>query len=447
MKIEIPEKAKIILNTIHNAGFEAYVVGGCVRDSILGRIPGDWDITTSAKPQDIKKLFKRTIDTGIEHGTVTVMMGKDGYEVTTYRIDGEYSDNRHPKEVTFTASLRQDMERRDFTINAMAYNDEEGLIDNFGGIEDIEKKVIRCVGNPRERFGEDALRIMRAIRFSAQLGYDIDENTKIAIKELAPTLEKISAERIQVELVKMLTSKYPEKLLDAYKMGITKVILPEFDICMATPQNTKHHCYNVGEHIVKSIQNVEADRLLRLTMLFHDIGKPKAHTIDEKGNSHFIGHEKISADMAKTIMRRLKFDRDTMDRVCNLVKYHDIRFKITPAKVRMSIYKVGEKDYPLMFKVKRADTLAQSNYMRNEKLEWIDDLEKQYEKIVEEGDCLSLKTLSVKGNDLVSLGIKPGKQIGDTLMNMLRDVLNEPSHNTKEYLLEPVNLKRFMSGE
>ncbi len=446
MKIEIPENARKILDTIHKAGYEAYVVGGCVRDSILGRTPGDWDITTSAKPQQIKKLFKRTIDTGIEHGTVTVMMNHEGYEVTTYRIDGEYADNRHPKEVTFTASLTEDMKRRDFTINAMAYNDEEGLIDRFGGLEDIEKKIIRCVGVPEERFGEDALRIMRAIRFSAQLGYDIDEETQKAIRELAPTLSKISAERIQVELVKLLISDHPDKLIDAYEMGITKVILPEFDDCMKTEQKTVHHAYCVGEHIVKSIENIDKDKLLRITMLFHDIGKPATLTTDEEGNSHFYGHEEVSAKMAREILKRLKFDRDTMDRASNLIRYHDMRFAITPYAVRKSIFKVGEKDYPLIFKVKRADTLAQSSYKQDEKLAWIDELQRQYEEIIEKGDCLSLKSLAVNGKDLMSIGIAPGKEIGNILSNMLRDVLKEPKHNSKEYLLETSNLKRFTSG-
>ena len=241
MKIKLPDNVKMILDRLHEAGFEAYAVGGCVRDSILGRIPGDWDITTNALPQDTKKLFKRTIDTGIEHGTVTIMVGKEGYEVTTYRIDGKYEDSRHPSEVTFTKNLTEDMKRRDFTINAMAYNDEEGIIDRFGGMEDIEKGLIRCVGNPKERFSEDALRIMRAVRFAAQLNYSIEDETKNAISELADTLKNISAERIQTELVKLLLSDHPERLMTAYELGITKVILPEFDRCMETPQNNPHH--------------------------------------------------------------------------------------------------------------------------------------------------------------------------------------------------------------
>ena len=232
--IELPERVKEILDTIMEAGYEAYAVGGCIRDSILGRKPNDWDITTSASPYEIKELFRRTVDTGIQHGTVTVMMDKEGFEVTTYRIDGDYKDGRHPSEVTFTASLKEDLRRRDFTINAMAYNEQNGLVDIFGGMQDIADGVIRCVGEPRERFSEDALRIMRAVRFSAQLGYQIEEKTKAAIEELAPTLKKISAERIQVELVKLVTSKHPEELLTAYETGITSVILPEFDLCMET---------------------------------------------------------------------------------------------------------------------------------------------------------------------------------------------------------------------
>ena len=273
IQIQIPEKAKYIIETIQNAGFEAYVVGGCVRDSILGRCPEDWDITTSARPEQVKALFRRTIDTGIQHGTVTVMLDKEGFEVTTYRVDGKYEDSRHPKEVTFTPNLEEDLKRRDFTINAMAYNETEGLIDIFGGLQDIEAKLIRCVGNPEERFGEDALRIMRAIRFSAQLGYEIHEDTEAAIRKLAPTLQKISAERIQVELTKLLISPHPDTLRDAYDMGVTKVILPEFDAMMETPQKHKHHKYNVGEHTLHALIEIAPEKNLRYAMLLHDIGK------------------------------------------------------------------------------------------------------------------------------------------------------------------------------
>ena len=270
--IELPERVKEILDTIMEAGYEAYAVGGCIRDSILGRKPNDWDITTSASPYEIKELFRRTVDTGIQHGTVTVMMDKEGFEVTTYRIDGDYKDGRHPSEVTFTASLKEDLRRRDFTINAMAYNEQNGLVDIFGGMQDIADGVIRCVGEPRERFSEDALRIMRAVRFSAQLGYQIEEKTKAAIEELAPTLKKISAERIQVELVKLVTSKHPEELLTAYETGITSVILPEFDLCMETEQHNPHHLYNVGMHTIHAMEVIPADKVLRLVSRYGEAG-------------------------------------------------------------------------------------------------------------------------------------------------------------------------------
>ena len=247
MKLNIPSGAEIILNTLEQHGYEAYVVGGCVRDSILGRCPDDWDITTSASPEQVKALFRRTVDTGLQHGTVTVLIEKEGFEVTTYRVDGDYEDGRHPKEVRFTSNLKEDLKRRDFTINAMAYHPERGLVDLFGGVNDMEKKVIRCVGDPMERFQEDALRILRAVRFSAQLGFTIEASTKEAIGALAPNLKLVSAERIQVELVKLLVSPNPDYLRAAYETGVTAEFLPEFDVCMKTDQNTPHHCYTVGD--------------------------------------------------------------------------------------------------------------------------------------------------------------------------------------------------------
>ncbi len=444
MRIDIPENAKYILNTIHEAGFEAYIVGGCVRDALLGRIPQDWDITTNALPGDVKRLFRRTIDTGIEHGTVTVMMGKEGYEVTTYRVDGIYEDSRHPKEVTFTASLVEDMKRRDFTINAMAYNEEEGLRDEFEGVKDLEAHIIRCVGNPRERFSEDALRIMRAVRFAAQLDYEIEEETRNAIKELAPTLSRISAERIQTELVKLLVSPHPEMIKTAYELGITKVILPEFDICMETDQNNIHHMYNVGDHTVEALKNVAPQRLLRLTMLMHDMGKPATIKIDEEGVTHFYGHDEVGSRIAHDIFRRLKFDRDTMDRVCNLVRYHDYRFPAKDSSVRKAINRVGEKDFPLLLEIRYADTMAQSEYLRGEKLKLIEDTKEVYRQVLERKDCVSLKDLAVNGKDLIAVGVAPGKKLGDILGAMLRDVLETPEHNSKEYLLEPERLRDYM---
>ncbi|MBD5453341.1 MAG: CCA tRNA nucleotidyltransferase [Lachnospiraceae bacterium] len=441
MQIQLPQKVRYIIETIQAAGYEAYAVGGCIRDSILGKEPDDWDITTSAAPEEVKKMFRRTIDTGIQHGTVTVMMEKESFEVTTYRIDGKYEDSRHPKDVTFTAELKEDLRRRDFTINAMAYNEQNGLIDIFEGIQDIERKMIRCVGNAEERFTEDALRMMRAVRFSAQLGYTIEDETKKAIKKLAPTLQNISAERIQTELVKLLVSEHPDDIRTAYETGITKQILPEFNICMETQQNNPHHCYNVGEHILHTLIFVEPDKVLRLGMLFHDIGKPQTLTIDEKGITHNHGHAAIGEEMTVEILKRLKFDNDTLDKVRKLVRYHDWKIEPNSRNVRRAANKIGEDIFPMLFAVKYADVMAQSDYQREEKLQELKALQEIYKGILEKKECLCLKDLAVSGSDLIAKGMKPGKEIGITLQKLLEDVLENPEHNQKEYLLSLLPLK------
>lgn len=441
MRIQLPQRVHDIIETIQASGYEAYAVGGCVRDSILGKEPNDWDITTSAKPEEIKKLFNRTIDTGIQHGTVTVMIEKEGFEVTTYRIDGEYEDSRHPKEVTFTANLAEDLRRRDFTINAMAYNEKDGLIDIFEGIQDMKQGIIRCVGDAKERFTEDALRMMRAVRFSAQLGYQIDEETKEAIKELAPTLQNISAERIQVELVKLLVSDHPDFLRIVYETNLTKYFIPEFDICMETPQNNPHHCYSVGEHILHTLKAVKPDKVLRLAMLFHDIGKPQTLTIDEKGITHNHGHAQVGEEMAVKILRRLKFDNDTTDKVRKLVRYHDQKIEPAAKYVRRAINRIGEDIFPLLFSVKNADIMAQSDYKREEKLQKLAVIREIYEEILEKNECLSLKDLAVTGSDLIANGMQPGKEIGIVLHKLLEIVLENPDLNQKEYLLSLLPLQ------
>ncbi len=439
-KINVPQKAKFIIDTLMQAGYEAYVVGGCVRDSILGRIPDDWDITTSASPEQVKALFSRTVDTGLQHGTVTVLVDKEGFEVTTYRIDGEYEDSRHPKEVVFTSHLEEDLKRRDLTINAMAYNDTDGLVDIFGGMQDIEKKIVRCVGVAKDRFQEDALRILRAIRFSAQLGYEIEADTLEAIKELAPTLSKISAERIQVELVKLITSPHPEYLKIAYECGVTKVFFPEFDACMGIEQNNAHHCYSVGEHTLQGMCHIAPDKVYRLTMLMHDLGKPRAKTTDEAGIDHFHQHEDYSEGIAKEVLRRLKFDNDTIYKVCKLVKYHDYGKGVTPdAKiVRRAVNKIGEDIFPLLFEVRKADILAQSETYREEKLHLLALWEEVYAEIIAKKECVSLKQLAVTGADLIQAGILPGKEMGRILNGLLEMVLEDPGLNTKEKLLAEV---------
>ncbi|MCM1118842.1 MAG: CCA tRNA nucleotidyltransferase [bacterium] len=438
MIINLPEKVKYIIEEITGAGYEAYAVGGCIRDSILGREPNDWDITTSARPQQVKELFRRTIDTGIAHGTVTVMLDKEGYEVTTYRIDGEYEDHRHPRNVQFTSRLVEDLRRRDFTINAMAYNDTAGLVDAFDGMGDIERGVIRCVGCARDRFGEDALRMLRAIRFSAQLGYDIEEETGQAIRELAPSLSAISAERIQTELVKLLISPHPDYLRQAYELGVTAVVLPELDRCMETPQKHPHHCYTVGEHILHSLGHVPAEKELRLAMLLHDIGKPRTLEVDQEGITHFYGHPSASAKMSQEILRRLRFDNDTIVTVCRLVEYHDYGNNVepAPATVRRAMNRIGGELFPRLLQVKRADIMAQSDYRREAKLELVDAWEREYQDIVKQGQCVSLKDLAVSGRDLVAAGMLPGRELGELLQRMLMHVLEFPDDNTREKLFE-----------
>lgn len=435
MKIQLPDKVHGIIETLIAAGYEAYAVGGCIRDSVLGREPSDWDITTSAKPEDVKRIFARTIDTGIKHGTVTVMMDHEAFEVTTYRIDGVYEDGRHPKEVTFTASLEEDLRRRDFTMNAMAYNEQTGLVDIFDGIRDMEAGVIRCVGNAEERFTEDALRMLRAVRFSAQLGYEIAEDTKSAVRKLAPNLKKISAERIQTELVKLLVSDHPDYLRIAYETGITRQVLPEFDLCMETPQNNPHHCYSVGEHILHAMLEVRPDKVLRLGMLFHDIGKPQTLTIDEKGITHNKKHAVVGEQMTMQILRRLKFDNDTIRKVTKIVLCHDQEVGASPAGVRRSVNRIGEDIFRMLFDVKRADILAQSDYLREEKLARLAYIYDLYDEICRKQECVSLKDLAVTGSDLIALGVPPGREIGVILHELLEIVLEEPERNTREELI------------
>ncbi len=442
MKMILPEKVNFIIDTLQKHGFEGYAVGGCVRDAMLSRVPQDWDITTSAKPEQVKELFRHTIDTGIQHGTVTVMLDHEGFEVTTYRIDGEYEDARHPKEVQFTSNLLEDLKRRDFTINAMAYNEKDGLVDAFDGLGDLERGIIRCVGVAEERFTEDALRMLRAVRFAAQLGFEIEDKTKAAIGKLAPNLSKVSAERIQIELVKLLTSAHPKELKTAWETGLTKVFLPEFDVMMETEQNNPHHKYSVGEHTLVALQNVKSDKVLRLTILLHDVAKPVCKTTDGEGIDHFYGHEEKGEEIARAVLRRLKFDNETTTRVCRLIACHDHMPALTEKSVRRAVYRNGIEQYPALFAVKKADTLAQSAYRQSEKLKAIEEYEALYRAIVAKQQCLSIKELAIGGSELIALGMEPGKEIGETLKQLLELVLEEPELNTKEKLIQQVhNLK------
>lgn len=438
----MPHKVKKIIHILFEAGYEAYIVGGCVRDSILGKKPKDWDIATSAKPEQVKALFKRTVDTGIKHGTVTVLFGKEGFEVTTFRIDGEYEDNRHPKNVVFTSSLEEDLKRRDFTMNAMAYNDKTGLIDIFGGQKDMKNCLIRCVGDAVQRFKEDALRMMRAVRFSGQFGYEIQKDTKKAIGQYAGDLNKISMERIATELQKLLLSPHPEKIEDAYRMGMTKVFLPEFDAMMDIRQSHPYHFYTVGEYTIKSLCHVPNNKIERLSMLFHDIGMPLSKTTDKEGIVHFHNHEELGEKITYHVMRRLRYDNETIHKVSRLVRWHNYCPGLIKKEVRKGIYKIGEDIFPFLFSIKRGDILAKEQSVQKEKLLYVDKLQEIYEEIISNKDCISRKTLAISGRDLIEAGVPEGKEMGNILEKLLNHVLENPQLNEKEKLLNILSTLR-----
>lgn len=421
MIIQIPENAKKIIETLEQNGYEAYIVGGCVRDAILQKTPMDWDITTSAKPEETKKLFRRTIDTGIEHGTVTIMIGKEGYEVTTYRVDGKYEDHRRPKTVSFTANLVEDLKRRDFTMNAMAYNEKDGLQDPFFGVQDLERGLIRCVGIAEERFDEDALRILRALRFASQLNFEIEDETKKAMEKKRGFLTKISVERIQVELTKLLCSNYPEKLLEGKKLGITSIILPEFDELL---QVVDEKCLFA---MLKSVRN---HHILRYAVLFAYFSDPQIEEgVDQKGE-----------EKSKKILKGLKFDNDTIKKVSRLVKYafYPLEKQMSMTEVRWAIYEIGVELFPLLLDMKKAMAVG---FEQKEHLEHLENVEQMYHEVLEKNQCVCLKQLALNGQDLKAVGIVEGIKIGETLQKLLEMVLDDPEKNTKEKLLELINLE------
>ena len=453
MKIEIPTGAAYILQQLNKHGYEAYIVGGCVRDSLLGKQPNDWDITTSAKPEEVKAIFHRTIDTGIQHGTVTVLVDREilddgsgslashtdyAFEVTTYRVDGVYTDHRRPESVCFTASLEEDLKRRDFTINAMAYNPEQGVIDIFSGQEDLEKGIIRCVGEASERFDEDALRILRAVRFAAQLDFVIENQTREAMRDQAKFLKDISAERICTELTKMIVSKHPERLEEAYELGLTNIFLPEFDRMMQTPQNNPYHLYDVGRHTLQVMRAVSATPVLRYAALLHDVGKPECKTTDETGVDHFYGHQELSAKMARTILRRIKLDNDTIDQVCSLVRNHDYGLSGDGPGMksfRRFVAQLGAEHFADFLEIRKGDMAGQSAYHLEQRRQVIAHMEAMYAEIIEQKQCLKLSELEISGKDLIAIGVKPGPDMGRILKALLDRVLEEPELNTREQLL------------
>lgn len=437
-EIRLPEYAKIAMKVLNDNGFEAFVVGGCVRDGIMGKTAADWDMTTSATPQETLEAFKdfRTIPTGIKHGTITVLIDKQPLEITTFRIDGEYTDNRRPDSVNFTRDIENDLSRRDFTVNAMVYNEKSGIVDLFGGMEDIKNKIIRCVGDPDKRFNEDALRIMRAIRFSATLGFEIEEKTAKSIKENKHLLKNIAAERIRVELEKLLLGKDAERILLEFSDVIFEII-PELEKTSGVKQNCPYHVYDVWEHIVKSVAVSEKNKYIRLCMLLHDIGKPQMKTTDEKGQDHFKGHAALSSDIAYEILKRLRYDNKTISVVTKLIFHHDDRMYNAPHNVKKHAAKYGFDFLYLLDKVSRADILAQNPEM-NDRIFLCDNYIEKLRELEDENPCLEISDLKVNGNDLISLGFK-GKEIGETLEKLLDKVIKNEIKNSKEDLLNFLN--------
>ncbi|RCX18410.1 tRNA nucleotidyltransferase (CCA-adding enzyme) [Anaerobacterium chartisolvens] len=436
LKIHIPPLPLRAIEALNSEGFEAYAVGGCVRDSLIGISPNDWDIATGAEPEQVKKLFKRTVDTGLKHGTVTVLLDNESFEITTFRIDGEYRDNRKPEEVRFTRSLKEDLSRRDFTANAIAYHPFHGLIDPFGGVSDIQKRIIRAVGNAEKRFNEDALRILRAVRFSAQLGFEIDKKTLEGIKATSFLLSNISSERIRDELTRLLLSNNPMKFSLLNDTGILSHVLPELEPCFATDQRHPYHIYNVALHSLTAVKNIEATPVLRWTMLLHDTGKPHTKTTDKKGTDHFYGHHHKSTEIANAVLKRLKFDNKTIDTVCRLVKNHDRQIEPQPTAVRRAVCSIGEDIFELLLKVRAADIKAQNPAFLPDRLEKLGKIRNIYMEIKAMGQCLSTRELSINGDDLIASGFRQGKEIGGILKNLLKEVVNNPELNQRETLLE-----------
>lgn len=432
--IKIPKDVKAVMNILTNSGYKAYVVGGCVRDSIMGREPNDWDVTTDASPEQIKELFAsfRTVDTGIKHGTVLIVSGKTPVETTTFRIDGEYSDNRHPDNVTFTKNVCDDLARRDFTINAMAYNETDGLVDPFNGQNDIKNKLIRCVGDADTRFNEDALRIMRAVRFSSVLGFSIEEKTAESIIKNENLLSGIACERITTELIKLLCGDNVLSVLSEFR-SVIGVFIPELKLEFDFKQYGKKHGYDVWMHTVHTVNNIENDPILRLTMLLHDTGKIATHAIDENGNSTFKNHAAVGGVIAENILRRLKFSKEYINTVSYLVSIHDKEVPETRVQVKEYIRDLGEENFIRLMKIRRADKSGLAKEFRDISDQLIFAYS-TFDDIMNNDEPYSLSQLAVNGNDIKKH--VSGSEIKDVLNYLLETVIHYPEKNTKETLTE-----------
>lgn len=435
MTMDMPKNVDTAINLLQSAGFEAYAVGGCVRDSLLGKTPNDWDITTSAKPEDMKSVFAdfHCIDTGIKHGTVTVVIDGEPLEITTFRLDGEYEDNRHPKSVTFTSNLGADLGRRDFTVNAMAYSKKTGTVDLFGGQNDLKNKIIRCVGDPDRRFNEDALRILRALRFASALDFEIEEKTAQSLLKNRALLGNISEERIAKELLKLVCGKGAKRILTDFAPVLFE-ILPELQPMYKNSHDNPHHCYDIYEHTLIAVESIDPEPTLRFAMLLHDCGKPAVKKFDENGVAHFYGHQRISAEISAQILARLKVSNKFRDEILFLVSNHD-RWELYENTEKMPRYlsKFGLDGVMNLLKVMRADVLAQSPEYRY-RLDQIADAEETAKNLAAQKPCLSLSELQINGRTLMDIGIPQGRKLGAVLAQLLDEVIDGVTKNTQEAL-------------
>lgn len=435
MTMDMPKNVDTAINLLQSAGFEAYAVGGCVRDSLLGKTPNDWDITTSAKPEDMKSVFVnfRCIDTGIKHGTVTVVIDGEPLEITTFRLDGEYEDNRHPKSVTFTSNLGADLGRRDFTVNAMAYSKMTGTVDLFGGQNDLKNGIIRCVGDPDRRFNEDALRILRALRFASALDFEIEEKTAQSLLKNRALLGNISEERIAKELLKLVCGKGAKRILTDFAPVLFE-ILPELQPMYKNSHDNPHHCYDIYEHTLIAVESIDPEPTLRFAMLLHDCGKPAVKKFDENGVAHFYGHQRISAEISAQILARLKVSNKFRDEILFLVSNHD-RWELYENTEKMPRYlsKFGLDGVLNLLKVMRADVLAQSPEYRY-RLDQIADAEETAKNLAAQKPCLSLSELQINGRTLMDIGIPQGRKLGAVLAQLLDEVIDGVTKNTQEAL-------------
>lgn len=434
--ITVPQSIKWTINRLESAGFEAWAVGGCVRDSFLGRTPNDWDVTTSARPDEVSAVFSdcRTVETGIKHGTVTLILDGSPIEITTYRLDGAYEDNRHPTSVSFASRVEDDLSRRDFTVNAMAYHEKRGLVDLFGGQNDLNRRIIACVGDPETRFHEDGLRILRAIRFAAVLDFTIEDSTARAIHSCRSLLTGIAAERIREEFCKLICGVGAVRILREY-IDVISVFLPELGACVGFEQNTKYHCWDVFEHTLHALEITESNDLItRLAILLHDVGKPLCYTEDEKGG-HFKGHGPVGTELTAKILKRLRFDNATAEAITLLVKYHDCTYPAEVRAVKRLMQKLSDENILRLMEVQRCDRLAHAPLYR-EHASAIFEIPVLLREIREADECFSLSKLAVGGDDLIALGIPRGKQIGSLLQKLLDDVIDERLPNEKDALLD-----------